>query len=243
MHIEIQGLRKTFGRTRALWDFELRVPPSSVVALVGENGAGKSTLLRILAGISVPDEGLVTYDSVIFDREQMELRKRLHFIPDMPLLFLEQTVTRNISTFTALYGKTLDGREEEFTEWLRQTGGAPLMKQIAGRLSRGQIWKVGLACVAAIEPELLLADEPFASGMDELGLGAFRRLARSLVDGGSTVIYTTQMIRMAVDFSDYVCVIRDGRKAMLTESAKLRDYLASVPEGAEHILRGSMPAL
>ncbi len=109
MHIEIRGLTKSFGNTRALWDFDLSVPPASVIALVGENGAGKSTLLRILAGISVPDEGLVTYDSVIFDREQMDLRKRLHFIPDMPLLFPEQTVARNISTFAALYGKNFAG--------------------------------------------------------------------------------------------------------------------------------------
>lgn len=67
------------------------------------------------------------------------------------------------------------------------------MKRNAGFLSRGQMWKAGLACVAAIEPELWLADEPFASGMDAIGMGAFRRLARSLVSGGSTVIYTTQI--------------------------------------------------
>jgi ABC-type multidrug transport system ATPase subunit len=57
------------------------------------------------------------------------------------------------------------------------------------------------------------------------------------------VIYTTQMVGMAVDFSDYVCVIRDGGKAMLSESAKLREYLTREPEGAEHILRGSIPTL
>ena len=243
MHIELQGIRKSFGSTRALWDFDLSVPPSSVVALVGENGAGKSTLLRMLAGICVPDEGLITYDSVIFDREQMDLRKRLHFIPDMPLLFPEHTVARNISTFAALYGKDFAGREEEFSGQLRETGCAPLMKRTAGQLSRGQMWKVGLACVAAIEPELLLADEPFASGMDELGMGAFRRLALRLVCGGSTVIYTTQMVGMAVEFSDYVCVIRDGRKAMLADSGSLREYLKRDPQGAEHILRGHIPAL
>ena len=243
MHIELQSIRKSFGRTRALWDFNLSIPPSSTIALVGENGAGKSTLLRMLAGICVPDEGYVTYDSVIFDREQMDLRKRLHFIPDMPLLFPDLSVARNISTFAALYGKNFEGREEEFSQQLYEIGCASLMKRSAGQLSRGQMWKVGLACVAAIEPELLLADEPFASGMDEIGMGAFRRLTRKLVGAGSTVIYTTQMIGMAVDFSDYVCVIRDGCKAMLTESSKLRAYLDREPEGAEHILRGEIPTL
>jgi ABC-type multidrug transport system ATPase subunit len=241
MHIELQGVSKTFGNTKALDHFDLNIPPSSLIALVGENGAGKSTLLRLLAGVSVPDEGMVRYDSVIFDRENMSLRKRLHFTPDMPLLFADQTVARNIATFAALYGKTLDGREEEIGRWLADIGCAHLMKRSAGNLSRGQMWKAGLACVAAIGPELWLADEPFASGMDAIGMGAFRRLARSLVGGGSTVIYTTQMIDMAVDFSDHVCVIRDGKPVLLEESRKLRAHLDAHPEGSENILRGILP--
>ncbi len=243
MHIALQGVSKTFGHIKALDGFDLDVPPSSVIAVVGENGAGKSTLLRILAGISVPDQGMVLYDSVIFDRENMDLRKRLHFTPDMPLLFQDQTVARNISTFAALYGKTLDGREEEIGAWLADIGCASLMKRQAGFLSRGQMWKTGLACVAAIEPELWLADEPFASGMDEIGMGAYRRLTRHLVCKGSTVIYTTQMISMAVGFSDYVCVIRQGKVAILAESQRLRAYLDTDPDGSEKILRGILPDL
>ncbi len=243
MHIALQSLTKTFGRIRALDGFSLHIPPGSIIALVGENGAGKSTLLRILAGISVPDDGLVLYDSVIFDRENMDLRKRLHFTPDMPLLFQDQSVARNIATFTALYGKSLDGREDEFAGWLEKSGCAPLMKREAGKLSRGQMWKAGLACVAAIEPELWLADEPFASGMDEIGMGAYRRLARQLVGQGSTVIYTTQMVAMAADFSDHVCVIRDGKPTLFAESGRLRAYLSEDPEGSEKILRGILPDL
>ena len=243
MHIALQGVTKTFGRIKALDGFDLDVPPSSIIALVGENGAGKSTLLRILAGISVPDQGMVLYDSIIFDRENMDLRKRLHFVPDMPLLFQDQSVARNIATFAALYGKTLEGRGEEFGAWLEDIGCTPLMKREAGKLSRGQMWKTGLACVAAIEPELWLADEPFASGMDEIGMAAYRRLARHLVAKGSTVIYTTQMVSMAAAFSDYVCVIRDGKVAMLAESPRLRTYLDSDPDGSEKILLGILPAL
>src|SRR5690606_27786922 len=144
----------------------------------------------------------------------MDLRKRLHFTPDMPLLFGGQSVARNIATFAALYGKKFEGREEEFGAWLADTGCTPLMKRQVGLLSRGQMWKAGLGCVAAIEPELWLADEPFASGMDEIGMAAYRRLARHLVGRGSTVIYTTQMVAMAVDFSDHVCVIRHGKPAL-----------------------------
>jgi ABC-2 type transport system ATP-binding protein len=239
MHIELQNVSKTFGRTRALTDFHLNVPPSSIIALLGENGAGKSTLLRILAGLCVPDTGVVRYDGKTFDRENIALRKRLHFTPDMPLLFPDQTVARNIATFAALYDKPTVGREEFLAQWLEETGSAALMRRTVARLSRGQIWKAGLGCVAAIEPELWLVDEPFASGMDALGMGAFRRLAKHLADQGGTIIYTTQMVAMAAEFSDHVCVIREGGLVLWESSAETRRRIADDPNGAENILRGN----
>ena len=238
MHIELQNVSKTFGRTRALRDFNLNVPPSSIVALLGENGAGKSTLMRILAGLCVPDSGMVRYDGKVFDRENMALRKRLHFTPDMPLLFPDQTVARNIATFAALYDKPTLGREEYLARWLEETGSATLMRRTVARLSRGQIWKAGLGCVAAIEPELWLVDEPFASGMDALGMGAFRRMAKHLADQGGTIIYTTQMVEMAVHFSDHVCVIREGELVLWENSGETRSRISNDPNCAEIILRG-----
>ncbi|RYD17721.1 MAG: ABC transporter ATP-binding protein, partial [Verrucomicrobiaceae bacterium] len=154
MHIELQNVSKSFRRTHALKDFSLNVPPSSIVALLGENGAGKSTLLRILAGLCVPDTGTVRYDGKVFDRENLPLRKRLHFTPDMPLLFPDQTVARNIATLAALYEKPTAGREDHLAHWLEETGAAALMRKTVGNLSRGQIWKAGLGSVAMIEPEL-----------------------------------------------------------------------------------------
>lgn len=238
MHIELQNVSKSFGRKHALKEFELNIPPSSIIALLGENGAGKSTLLRILAGVSVPDTGLVRYDGKRFDRENMDLRERLHFTPDMPLLFPDLSVAKNIATFAALYKKPTSGREEFLAHWLEDTGAAALMLRKAGMLSRGQIWKAGLGCVAAIEPELWLVDEPFASGMDALGMAAFRRLARHLADAGGTVIYTTQMVEMAADFSDHVCVIREGELVLWESSEETRHRIANDPDAAENILRG-----
>ncbi|GAA5125651.1 hypothetical protein GCM10023212_27810 [Luteolibacter yonseiensis] len=239
MHIELQNVSKSFGHKHALKKFDLNVPPSTIVALLGENGAGKSTLLRILAGVSVPDSGLVRYDGRRFDRENMELRQRLHFTPDMPLLFPDQSVARNIATFAALYKKPTAGREDFLAHWLEDMGAAALMRRKAGVLSRGQLWKAGLGCVAAIEPELWLVDEPFASGMDALGMAAFRRLARHLADTGGTVIYTTQMVEMAADFSDHVCVVREGEQVLWESSAETRRRIAEDPDAAENILRGT----
>ncbi len=239
MHVELQNVSKTFGRTRALREFDLNIPPSSIVALLGENGAGKSTLLRVLAGLCAPDSGVIRYDGHIFSRENMPLRRRLYFTTDMPLLFPDQSVARNIATFAALYQKPTVGREEFLSHWLEETGAAALMKRTVARLSRGQIWKAGLGCVAAVEPELWLVDEPFASGMDALGMGAFRRLAKHLAAQGGTVIYTTQMVEMAADFSDHVCVIREGKRVLWETSKETRRRIADEPNGVENVLCGN----
>lgn len=238
MHTELLNVSKTFRHTHALKDFSLNAPPSSIVALLGENGAGKSTLLRILAGLCVPDTGTVRYDGKVFDRENLPLRKRLHFTPDMPLLFPDQSVARNIATLAALYEKPTVGREDYLARWLEETGAAALMRKTAGNLSRGQIWKAGLGSVAMIEPELWLVDEPFASGMDAVGMAAFRKLARHLVDQGGTVIYTTQMVGMAAEFSDHVCVVREGARVLLENSDETRRRMAEDPDAAENILKG-----
>lgn len=240
MHIDLQDISKSFGNTLVLDKMSLNVPPSSIIALLGENGAGKSTLLRILAGVSVPDSGLVRYDGQVFDRENLTLRKRLHFTPDMPLLFYDKKAAHNISVMGALYGKSIEGRESYLEHWLAETGAAPFMNRTVGLLSRGQMWKVGLGCVAMIEPDLWLVDEPFASGMDALGMGAFRRLATHLSQTGGTVIYTTQMVSMALDFSDHICVIRDGKIILSQDRESLRSRVSDKPDRAEKILRGEV---
>ncbi|MFD2256211.1 ATP-binding cassette domain-containing protein [Luteolibacter algae] len=236
MHIELEGLSKAFGPVSALKEFDITIPDSSIIALLGKNGAGKSTLLKILAGLLVPDKGTIRYDGQNFSRENLDLRKRLYFTPDIPLLFPDHTSAWNISTLTKLYGKSIQGREEHLTYWLEETGCAALINRTVGLLSRGQVWKVNLGCVAAIEPELWLVDEPFASGMDAIGMAAFRQLATHLSKQGSTIIYTTQMVEMAVDFSDHVCVIREGDKTLWSPSSELRSRIDMDPEAAKHIL-------
>ena len=238
MHIELNDLSKRFGSTVALDHVKLNVPPSSIIAVLGENGAGKSTLLSLLAGVLAPDDGMIRFDGQVFSREKLELRKRLLFTPDVPLMFLDRSIATNIATFASLYGTSIDDHDLMLTRLLDETGIASLLKRSAGSLSRGQLWKAFMACVTVVNPELWLVDELFASGMDVIGMGVFRRLARRLADGGGTIIYTTQMVDLAAGFSDHVCVLRQGRIALWETSARVSEIIANAPEGQEQVLRG-----
>lgn len=238
MHVELSGLSKRFNKTLALDQVDLSLPTSSIVAVLGENGAGKSTLLSLLAGVLAPDQGLIRFDGQPFEREKLELRKRLLFTPDVPLLFLDKSIATNIATLAALYDTRVEDHEAAVVEVLEQTGIAALLNRKAGELSRGQLWKAFLACVTVVRPDLWLVDEPFASGMDVIGMGCFRRLARGLASSGSTILYTTQMVDLAAEFSDHVCVLRQGRIVLWETSARVREMIAANPEGQENVLRG-----
>jgi ABC-type multidrug transport system ATPase subunit len=109
-----------------------------------------------------------------------------------------------------IYESDTKGREAEVVEVLRDLDLLTLCDTEVGRLSRGQAYKIALAALVLINPDLWLVDEPFASGMDPNGISYFKRRARQAAVNGKLVIYSTQIIDVAESFSDKVCVIHKG---------------------------------
>jgi ABC-type multidrug transport system ATPase subunit len=99
----------------------------------------------------------------------------------------------------------------------------PLAMRMVGSLSRGQSYKAGLVSMLALDRELWLLDEPFASGMDPLGIDAFRRHARAAAARGHTIIYSTQLLDVAERFSDRVCLIHQGEIRAFDTLDRLRE--------------------
>ena len=87
----------------------------------------------------------------------------------------------------------------------------PLAESPLATLSRGELYKAALVAVLAVDPEVWMFDEPFASGMDPHGLTAFRRLARDAAARGRTILYSTQILDVAERFADAVCVLHRGK--------------------------------
>ncbi|HEV3024703.1 MAG TPA: ABC transporter ATP-binding protein [Pirellulales bacterium] len=212
MHIELVHLTKHFGGVAALDDVTLTIDPGQIVAVVGANGAGKTTLLRCLAGIAASTQGEVRYDGQLFRRDRIDLRRRFAFLADVPFVYPDMTVLGHIAMALRLYEVERTGIESAVLEWLRELDLLPLAETRLNRLSRGQKYKAALAALLAVDPEVWMFDEPFASGMDPHGLTAFRRHAREAAGRGRTVIYTTQLLELAERFSDRVLVLYRGRR-------------------------------
>jgi ABC-type multidrug transport system ATPase subunit len=211
MRISIRGLTKAYGRFLALNQIDLDIAPGRLVAILGANGAGKTTLLRLLASLLSPTSGEIHFDGELFRRDRIDLRKRLHFLPDRPFVNSTLSVARHIGMGLRLYEADAPGVENRVVELMEELDLLPLAECRLGRLSRGELYKVTLVILLAVDPELWLLDEPFASGMDPRGLAVLRRHARSAVERGRTVIYSTQILEAAERFADELCIIRHGK--------------------------------
>lgn len=210
MRISLRSVTKSFGPTPALDAVSLDVEAGEIIAVVGMNGAGKTTLLRCLLGLVAPDSGEIHYDGEQFHRERLDLRRRMFLLPDFPLVYPNMSVLRHIDLVLCLYEADRSAADERVIGLLREFDMLPYIDAALGTLSRGQAYKAALAALMAVDPELWMFDEPFASGMDPAGLLAFRTHVRDALRRGRTVLYTTQLLGLA-EFADRVCVLHRGR--------------------------------
>jgi len=171
----------------------------------------------------------------------MELRRRLMFLPDFPLLFAKMTVLEHLAMCVKLYERPIPN-DDRVVQVLEELSLLTLIKMPTARLSRGQIYKCALAALLVIDPEVWILDEPLASGMDPLGIATFKREARAAAKRGRTILYTTQILEVAEKFADRIGVLDHGglrinktleelRKD--TESGSLEDVLLSLRDKGE----------
>jgi ABC-type multidrug transport system ATPase subunit len=210
MKIELRAVSKSYGKARALDRASLEIGAGQIVAILGANGAGKTTLLRCLAGIAAPDAGTIVYNDEPFERDKLELRRQLFFLPDFPVVFYEMSIIRHIGMVLRVYQKDHEGIEQRVLQLLKDFDLFTVAENPLNTLSRGQVYKAALVALIAANPEVWLLDEPFASGMDPHGINTLKRYAREAVTQGRTIIYSTQILEIVEKFSDKVCILHQG---------------------------------
>jgi putative ABC transport system ATP-binding protein len=189
-----------------LEDVSLRIE-AGATALLGPSGSGKSTLLRLLNRLADPDEGMVRYrGDDVRGLDVLELRRRACLVPQLPAP-LPGSVAHNVR-----YGPSLRGRNPEVGRCLELAGlSTEYAEREADRLSVGEQQRVMLARALALEPDVLLLDEPTAS-LDEAAVVGVERTLRELEDGldVSTVLVTHDR-GQAGRLARRTIEIRDGR--------------------------------
>ena len=233
MHIWLRSLSKRYPGIRVMEDVSAEIGPGQTIALLGSNGAGKTTLLRCLTTLSAPDSGQILIDDEELRRGRLDLRRRMMFLPDFPPLFAGMDPLATVAMHVKLWEADRPGIEHRVAELIDRLDLAALSGLPVETFSRGQRYKTALAALLAVDPELWLLDEPFASGMDPMGISTFRTEARAAAsERGRIVLYSTQIVDLAVGFSDRIAVLRRGELRLYDTKADLQ----SDPEKLSAIL-------
>ncbi len=233
---------------RTVLDVEqLAVRRGEILALIGPNGAGKSTLLRVLGLLERPARGAVHLDGqpVAWGRDLLAARRRFASVFQEPLL-ADTTVERNVALGLTLRRASRDEARRRTARWMDRLGIRELAGRQARTLSGGEAQRTSLARAFAIEPDVLLLDEPFSALDPPTREDLLRDLLRLLRETAVTTVFVTHDRTEALRLGDRVGVMLDGRLAQLAapEAVFGRPATPAVARfvGVENLLPGRVAA-
>ena len=208
--LELNNIRKEFGRFVAVEAFNLQVERGEFVSFLGPSGCGKTTTLRMIAGFELPTSGQITMDGQEMTYTRPNARN-IGMVFQSYALFPNMTVAGNIGFGLKVAGKAAAEIKERVAEMLQLIGLADLGERYPYQLSGGQQQRVALARALAIRPQLLLLDEPLSALDAKIRMNLrneIRSIQRQL---GITTIYVTHDQEEALSLSDRIVVMSAGR--------------------------------
>jgi ABC-2 type transport system ATP-binding protein len=205
-----EGLRKRYGGTEALAGLDLRVPAGTVHGLLGPNGAGKTTAVRVLTTLAVPDGGTARVAGHDVVREAGRVRRRIGLVGQHAAVDEILGGRQNLVMFGRLYHLGAREAKRRADELLERFGLTDAAGRAAGEYSGGMRRRLDLAAAMILAPPVLFLDEP-TTGLDPRARNEVWDAVRGLVDGGTTVLLTTQYLEEADRLATGISVIDRGR--------------------------------
>jgi sulfate transport system ATP-binding protein len=230
MAISIRDIHKAYGRYPALNGVSLEIRPGELLALLGPSGSGKTTLLRTIAGLEFPESGQVLFDGLDVTFAGAAERQ-VGFVFQQYALFRHMTVAKNVAfgldvkSRKARPDRAAIGRCVEHLLGLVELG--DLGKRYPAQLSGGQRQRVALARALAVDPKVLLLDEPFGA-LDAAVRKSLRRELRRIHDAtGVTTIFVTHDQEEALELADRVAILNHGKIEQVGDPVEVSEGPAS----------------
>ena len=244
--LSLQHISKNFGEGDVLRDISLDVARGEFVTLLGASGCGKTTTLRIISGLETPDEGTVLLDGRDVTALPPE-RRPVNTVFQSYALFPHMNVEKNVAYGLRVRRMDKASIEKRVREMLELVQMADFAKRMPSQLSGGQRQRIAIARALAPEPELLLLDEPLGALDLQLRRQMQLELKRLQKKLGITFVYITHDQEEAINMSDRIAVMRDGRFEQLGTPEEIYDepkthYVAQFI-GRSTILSGKVEAV
>lgn len=222
--LRVTGLEKSFDQLRVLHGIDLSVQPGERIAIIGGSGSGKSTFLRCLNFMEMPTSGVIELDGRVLgqetgqkgkrrytEKELCAVRERLGMVFQQFNLFPHMTVIENVMEgLVTVKGVRKGEARGKAALQLEKVGLSDKLDVYPSRLSGGQQQRVAIARALAMEPEILLFDEPTSSLDPEL-VGEVLRVIRQLAEEGRTMLLVTHELGFAYHFATKVIFLADGK--------------------------------
>ena len=246
-YVEINGLDFAYGDRQILSGIDMQLPKGKLTAIMGGSGCGKTTLLRLIGGQIKPDRGSLKVAghevSRFNERELYDMRRRMGMLFQFGALFTDLSVYDNIAFPLREHTRLPESAIRDLVllklEAVGLRGAAQLMP---AELSGGMARRVALARSVALDPELILFDEPF-TGLDPISLSIIATLIRRLTDAlGATSVMVTHDVHESLAVVDYVYFMAGGRMVGSGTPAELRvstdpyvyQFVHAQPDGPVH---------
>ena len=197
--LEVQGLRKMYGKNLAVDQVSFFVPDGRIGILLGPNGAGKSTIIKSIAGL-LRYEGLIRIQGI--PSRELAAKRIFGYVPEIPSMFEALSVREHIEYIRMAYRSSITDQEvESLLQRFEMTDKAD---KLGGELSKGMMQKVSILCALAVKPQVILFDEPQA-------IRELKEVILELKSQGVTVLISTHMLEMVEELWDVMFVMEKGR--------------------------------
>lgn len=199
--LEIQELSKSYGKNPAVDRVSFYVSDGQVGVLLGPNGAGKSTIIKSIAGL-LRYQGRIGIQGI--SSRTVEAKRLLGYVPEIPAMFDYLTVREHVEYIRKAYASTVT--DEEIEEMLRRFDLEDKQDKTGNELSKGMMQKVSICCALAIQPKVMLLDEPMV-GLDPRAIKELKEVVLELRNQGVTILISTHMLEMVEELWDVMFVM------------------------------------
>jgi ABC-2 type transport system ATP-binding protein len=216
--LEVRGVTKTFGETKAVDDLNLVVPRGATYGVIGPSGAGKTTAIRMIMAILFPDRGDL---SVLGRKSALDAKDRIGYLPEERGVYRKMRVNAFLEYLARLKGVAPAEANTRAASLLEKLGLADAAKKKCEDLSKGMLQRVAFVGAVINKPDLLILDEPF-SGLDPVSVRVLKGVIAEEQQRGATILFSTHVMANAEELCEQIVMIHKGRKMLDEPMAGLR---------------------
>lgn len=230
--VRVEAVSKYFGQIPALHQVSLQVNQGDIFGLVGSDGAGKSTLLRLMAAMIQPSTGQIFIDDLDATKHASRIKHIIGYMPQRFGLYQDLTVQENLDFFMDIFGITGSERKKRRERYLGFSNLLPFVERLAGDLSGGMKQKLGLACVLAHQPKLLILDEP-TNGVDPVSRKEFWDILFEMKREGMTILISTAYLDEG-DKCDQLALMHKSQIIEMATPKSIQSHFQDLEEAMIH---------